>query len=133
MINEVLLVGRAGQNAEARNTRSGKKIVTASIATDYWRGKGDRVTTWHRIVAFNYQAEDLEAVAKGDLVLIKGRINANEYTDRSGNKRTSFEIVAEKVKTLQGSGQSRSRDAEPDEPDVFDGFPEDDGDDDLPF
>lgn len=38
-----------------------------------------------------------ESVAKGDLVVIRGRIETRNYEDKEGNKRTSFDLNVDDI------------------------------------
>jgi len=42
---------------------------------------------------------------KGSLVFIEGRIQSREWQDKEGQKRTSFEIVANNFRMLGGRGE----------------------------
>ena len=56
MFNKVILIGRLGQNAEAKTARNNKEYVVLNIATqESW--KNDRSdyetrTEWHRVFAW---------------------------------------------------------------------------------
>jgi len=104
-LNMAIIVGRAGRDGETKSTSSGTAMATVSIATDYWKGKGQKTTEWHNIVAFGSQAEKLAKVNKGDLVQVIGRMSSREYTNRDGNKVRSFEIIANRVDTFIDRGQ----------------------------
>jgi single stranded DNA-binding protein len=55
MFNKVILIGRLGQNAEAKTTQNNKEYVIPKIATqESWKNdKGDYETRteWHRVYA----------------------------------------------------------------------------------
>jgi single-strand DNA-binding protein len=104
--NRVQLIGRLGRDPESRNTQSGSKIVTFSMATsERWKDKNtgeqkDR-TQWHRVVIYN---ENLATVAerfltKGQSVMIVGEIEYRKYTDQSGNEKEITEIVLKQGKS----------------------------------
>ena len=99
-LNMAIIQGRAGKDAEERSTKSGSAMCTASLATDFWRGKGDKTTEWHNIVAFGNQAEHLAKVKKGDYVVVVGRLSTREYENRSGNMVRSTEIIANRVEVI---------------------------------
>jgi single-strand DNA-binding protein len=99
-INKVQLLGNLGAEPEVRNFPNGGRVVTFSVATtDYWndRASGERRerTTWHRVTVW---ADGLMDVAekylrKGSKVLVEGKLEYNEWTDREGVKRTSVELA----------------------------------------
>lgn len=109
MVNKVLLVGRLGRDPETRYTGGGQAVANFSVATDetYRDKAGERQkrTEWHKIVVWGKQAEIAQQyLKKGSLVFIEGRIQSREWQDKEGQKRTSFEIVANNFRMLGGRG-----------------------------
>jgi len=98
-LNEATLIGNLGQNPEIRNTQSGGRIATLSIATsESWKDKrsGERQerTEWHRVVIFNEALCDIveKYLEKGAKVYIQGQIRTRKWQDQSGADRYSTEI-----------------------------------------
>jgi single-strand DNA-binding protein len=109
MVNKVMLVGRLGRDPETRYTGGGQAVANFSVATDetYKDRNGERQkrTEWHKIVVWGKQAEIAQQyLKKGSLVFIEGRIQSREWQDKEGQKRTSFEIVANSFRMLGGRG-----------------------------
>ena len=110
-VNKVILVGRLGRDPETRYTGGGQAVANFSVATDetYKDKAGDRQkrTEWHKIVVWGKQAEIAQQyLKKGSLVFIEGRIQSREWQDKEGQKRTSFEIVANNFRMLGGRAES---------------------------
>jgi single-strand DNA-binding protein len=106
-VNKVILVGRLGRDPETRYTGGGQAVANFSVATDesYKDRNGERQkrTEWHKIVVWGKQAEIAQQyLKKGSLVFIEGRIQSREWQDKEGQKRTSFEIVANNFRMLGG-------------------------------
>ena len=106
-VYRVILVGRLGRDPETRYTGSGQAVANFSVATDesYKDRNGERQkrTEWHKIVVWGKQAEIAQQyLKKGSLVFIEGRIQSREWQDKEGQKRTSFEIVANNFRMLGG-------------------------------
>src|SRR6266699_2247742 len=106
-VNKVILVGRLGRDPETRYTGGGQAVANFSLATDesYKDKNGERQkrTEWHKIVVWGKQAEIAQQyLKKGSLVFIEGRIQSREWQDKEGQKRTSFEIVANNFRMLGG-------------------------------
>ncbi len=106
-VNKVILVGRLGRDPETRYTGSGQAVANFSLATDetYKDKSGERQkrTEWHKIVVWGKQAEIAQQyLKKGSLVFVEGRIQSREWQDKEGQKRTSFEIVANNFRMLGG-------------------------------
>jgi single-strand DNA-binding protein len=99
--NKVQLIGNLGSRPEVKQTDSGKKLATFSIATseNYRNAKGEKVTEtqWHRVVAWGKVAEIAEKyLDKGREVAIEGKLITRSYTDKAGNKKYITEVqVAE--------------------------------------
>jgi len=110
-VNKVILVGRLGRDPETRYTGGGQAVANFSVATDesYRDKNGERQkrTEWHKIVVWGKQAEIAQQyLKKGSLVFIEGRIQSREWQDKEGQKRTSFEIVANNFRMLGGRGDN---------------------------
>lgn len=118
----VTVTGRLGGDPDVRTTASGKRISNASIAVGqrkknaagHWE---DGDTMWFRLVCFGSDLDDLE---KGDKVTATGRLTMSKWEDRSGEERTSYEILMgerDKVKLL--SKPKAKRDTEVDQDDEY--------------
>jgi single-strand DNA-binding protein len=110
-VNKVILVGRLGRDPELKYTPSGAPVATFSLATDESfkdrTGEKQDRTEWHKIVAWNKLAEICgEYLTKGKLVYIEGSIRSHEYQDKSGNKRTAYEIIANNMQMLGSKAES---------------------------
>lgn len=100
MLNRVLLQGRLGSDPELRTTPTGVEVATVNIAVDRDRkdANGERQTDWVTIVAWRSTAKFLTTYfQKGRMVLVEGRLQVRNYTDRDGNKRTAAEVVADNI------------------------------------
>ena len=108
-VNKVILVGRLGRDPETRYTSGGQAVANFSVATDesYKDRNGERQkrTEWHKIVVWGKQAEIAQQyLKKGAQIYLEGRIQSREWQDKEGQKRTSFEIVANSFRMLGGRG-----------------------------
>lgn len=55
-------------------------------------------TNWFQVTVFGNLAERVKAhLRKGDRIALQGQIKSSRYTDKSGEERTGFEIIAEDV------------------------------------
>jgi len=102
-LNKVFILGRLTRDPEQRTMPSGRPVSNFGMATNrIWtdqesREKQEQVE-FHNIVAFGKLAEICnQYLAKGQLVLIEGRIQTRSWTDQNGNKRSRTEIVAENM------------------------------------
>lgn len=110
-VNKVILVGRLGKDPELKYTPSGAPVAKFSLATDESfkdkTGEKQEHTEWHNIVAWNKLAEICgEYLTKGKLIYIEGSIRSRQWQDQSGNKRTSYEIIANQMQMLGSRSDS---------------------------
>src|SRR3954471_21416015 len=99
-VNKVILVGNLGRDPEVRHTQSNQKVVHLAVATsERWKDRqsGDprERTEWHRVVIFH---ENLAEIAerylrKGSPVYLEGTLQTRKWTDRSGQERSTTEVV----------------------------------------
>src|SRR5260370_18306181 len=69
-------------------------------------GERQKRTEWHKIVVWGKQAEIAQQyLKKGSSIFIEGRIQSREWQDKEGQKRTSFEIVANNFRMLGGRAE----------------------------
>ena len=99
-LNKVLLVGRLTGDPQLRTTPTGQQVATFSLATNRaWTDKSGvkkEDVQFHNIVIWGRQAEVAgRFLTKGGTVLIEGRLQSRDWTDKQGGKRRTTEIVAE--------------------------------------
>lgn len=101
MLNHIVIMGRLGKDPELRRTQRGVAVATFNVAVDRdFKDKdtGQRATDWITCVAWRSTAEFVEKYfAKGSQVLVAGRLQMRDWTDKDGNKRISAEVQAENV------------------------------------
>ena len=102
-LNKVFLIGRLTQEVDFRYLPSGTAIANLNLATN--RVYKDRTgnlkeeTEYHKIVAWGKLAELCrQYLNKGRLVFIEGRIRSRNWIDTQGNKRITYEIIAENIR-----------------------------------
>lgn len=96
-MNSVKLSGRLTRDPELKQTPSGVPVASFALAVDrkFNRDEADfiPITAWRKTAEFV-----AKYFHKGQRVIIsEGRIRVTPYTDRDGNKRTRFEVVADEV------------------------------------
>lgn len=94
-MNNIILIGNLGQDPELQYIPSGKAKVKFSIADTRKVGETTE-TTWHRCVAWGQMAENIATVfSKGDRVIVTGRYKTDEYKTKSGEKKSTMEILVD--------------------------------------
>ena len=85
MFNKVILIGRLGQNAEAKTAQNKNEYVILNIATqESWKNdKGDyeNRTEWHRVYAWRNLSKFAKTLQKGQLITLEGVIRYREVVE----------------------------------------------------
>ncbi len=110
-LNRVMLIGNLGRDAETRFTTNNLSVTNFSIATTRSfkdkDGNWQNETTWHNITGFNLSDYYKDNLKKGKKFYIEGRISKRDYNDKDGNKKTSTDVIVEKLIPLEArSGES---------------------------
>ena len=111
MYSNLVFVGRLSKDPEMRFTPGGQPVTNLSVAVDrHYTGQDGapvKETTWFRVSVWGKQAETCnQYLSKGKLVLIEGRLIANEqggprvYERADHTFGASFEVNASIVKFL---------------------------------
>jgi len=131
-----LVVGNIGKDPDIKHLDSGTTVANFSVATNKSYKQGEEWksrTTWHRIVAWRYIAEQLErrmervGSLKGKQVFVQGDMEDREWTDSDGNKQVTREITANIIKWMGKKDDDEQQAAPQQNQGAFT------GDDDLPF
>jgi single-strand DNA-binding protein len=100
-LNQATLFGNLGADPELRVTPSGTSVLKLRMATtesylDRNNARQER-TEWHSITVWGKRGDALAKIlAKGDKILIQGRIRTSSY-EKNGEKRYRTEIHAEHI------------------------------------
>lgn len=100
MLNHITTMGRLVRDPELRRTQAGIPVTSFTIACDrdYKAADGEKATDFIDVVAWRSTAEFVcKYLSKGRMVVVDGRLQLRDWTDRDGNKRRSAEIVASSV------------------------------------
>lgn len=144
-INITVLTGRLTSDVELKTTQNGVSVCSFSIAVDRRHKQGEeKQADFINIVAWRGTAEFVSKhFSKGSAIGIEGSIQTRKYTDKNGNNRTAFEIVANNVhfidsKRSQSGGEGNSLPTPENDPlpafaERLEQFQEVQDDGDLPF
>lgn len=107
-LNKVQLIGNVGRDPEIRVTQAGMQIANLTLATSEKR-KGEEVTEWHRLIAFDKTAGVVdEYVRKGTKLYVEGRIQTRKWTDKDDVERYTTEILVDRLLMLGGKPEGSS-------------------------
>jgi len=104
-LNKVFLIGNLTRDPELRYTASGTVVADLGLAVNRrWTNGGGEVkedVLFITVVAWGKQGEAAaQYLAKGSPVHVEGRLQARSWESKDGEKRTIFEVVAERLQFL---------------------------------
>ena len=101
MLNHIVLQARLVRDPELRRLPSGKSVTSVSVACDRDftnKETNEKETDFIDVVAFGKTADHLATYfTKGKMIIVSGRLQIRNYTDKEGNKRRAAEVVADSV------------------------------------
>ena len=99
-INHVVLVGRAGKDAEIRYFESGTVVTRLTLAVN--RPMKDAQTDWFDIELWGKPAEIAgEYVKKGSLIGVEGKIRWDSWTSKdTGDLNIKPMVIADNIRLL---------------------------------
>ncbi len=97
MLNHITIMGRLVRDPELRRTGSGVAVASFRVAVDrdfVSKEGGERKADFIDCVAWRQTGEFISKYfTKGRMIVVDGRLEMRDWTDKDGNKRTSAEIV----------------------------------------
>ena len=109
----ITIVGRLGQDPEPIGSGLRLRVVTNDRAKNEQGAWEDRDTSWWTVKAWKTLAEQSKAVLKkGQEVIIVGKIREENWTNpTTGEKRTSYELIADSIAVTTYSLQKNNSDS----------------------
>ena len=111
---KLMFIGNLGRDPEMRYTPTGKPVTQFTVAVNQstrnqQTGDWTEETDWFRVSVFGDRAERAaEQLRKGNRVFVEGRFKSREFEGQDGQKRTSLDVTADNVISLE----KRPRDEE---------------------
>lgn len=99
MLNHITIMGRLTRDPELRSTQSGVTVASFTVAVDrdYADQSGSRETDFIDCVGWRQTGEFVSKYfSKGSMIVVDGRLQSRHWQDRDGNKRTNWEINADR-------------------------------------
>ena len=97
MLNHITLMGRLTRDPELRRTGTGVAVASFSIAVDRdfgGRDGGEKKTDFIDCVAWRQTGEFISKYfTKGRMIVVEGRLEMRDWTDKEGNKRRNAEVI----------------------------------------
>ena len=112
-MNKVILMGRLTRDPEIRysQTDSNMAIARFSLAVDRrYKKQGDETTAdFFNCTAFGKQGEFVEKyLKKGTKIVVTGRIQNDNYTNKDGQKVYSVQIMVEEIEFAESKASSQN-------------------------
>jgi single-strand DNA-binding protein len=104
---KVMIIGNLGRDPEMRYTPTGRPVTQFSVAVNQstknqQTGEWTEETDWFRVSVFGDRAERAaEQLRKGNRVFVEGRFRTREFEGQDGQKRTSLDVTADNVISLE--------------------------------
>ncbi len=104
---KLMFIGNLGRDPEMRYTPTGKPVTQFTVAVNQstknqQTGEWTEDTDWFRVSVFGDRAERAaEQLRKGNRVFVEGRFRSREFDGQDGQKRTSLDVTADNVISLE--------------------------------
>ena len=134
MLNHIDIMGRLVAAPELRSTQNGVKVAGLRIACTRDRGMNgeDAGTDFIDVVAWRTTAEFIcRNFEKGMPILISGRLQVRDWTDRDGKKRKTAEVIAENAYFCGGEHKQKAEKKPEEKSDPMEEIEDEDGE--LPW
>ena len=99
MLNHIVIMGRLVRDPELRRTGSGIAVASFRVAVDRDfapKDGGERKADFIDCVAWRQTGEFISKYfTKGRMIIVDGRLEMRDWTDKEGNKRTSAEVIVD--------------------------------------
>lgn len=104
-MNTVVLLGRATNSIELKQTQAGKSVATFSIAVK--RPFTKDTTDFYNVTVWDKHAELVSKyVGKGDQICIRGYLQNRTWEDQQGNKRYATDVIAQEITFCEAKKES---------------------------
>ncbi len=100
-MNKIILMGRLTRDPETRYSQGENQFAISrfSLAVDRrFKRQGEAETDFFNCTAFGRQAEFVEKyLRQGTKILLTGRVQNDNYTNKNGEKVYSVQIISEEI------------------------------------
>lgn len=95
-MNKIIIKGRLAKDPELKTTNSGKNVCNFDVAVG--RNFDYEIADFFKCTAWNNNAEFIcRHFNKGKEILIDGEMQSEKFTDKNGNKRTSWKVIVNRA------------------------------------
>lgn len=101
MLNKVVIMGRLTRDPEIKKINNDVSVCSFSVACDrdiVNKQSNERETDFLDVTAWRSTADFVgKYFSKGRMIIVVGRLQKRNYTDKDGNKRSAVDIIADNV------------------------------------
>ena len=112
-MNKVILLGRLARDPDIRYSQGGEPMCVARFTlavTRRFKREGDADADFISCVSFGKQGEFVERYLKKSMqISLCGRIQVREYTDNTGQRKWSTDVVAEEIQFAESRAAFEAR------------------------
>ncbi|MBU5592563.1 single-stranded DNA-binding protein [Clostridium sp. MSJ-4] len=98
-MNKILLVGRLVKDPELKVFEQDERMVArfvVAVNRNYKNSEGENKADFIPVSVWGRRAEIISKyLQKGSFISVSGRLKTGSYEDKEGNKRYTYEVVAE--------------------------------------
>lgn len=116
-MNLNVYTGNLGRDFDVTTTNGGMTIAKSSLGVrrdfkDKQTGKYE--TDWIPLTVFGKTAEVMsQHLSKGSKIEVVGKLQTNNYTDKDGNKRTSYDVIVNSFGFLDSNSDNQKPKQQP--------------------
>lgn len=107
-MNKIILLSRLTRDPEVRYTQGENSMAIASFSIAVnrkFKREGEPDADFFNCIAFGKQAGFVEKYLKqGTKILLSGRLQNNNYTNKEGQKVYSVQVMAEEIEFAESKG-----------------------------
>lgn len=116
-MNKVIMMGRLTRDPEVRYSQGASQTAIArfSLAVDRrWKREGEPDADFFNCTVFGRQADFVEKyLRQGTKVVVTGRIQNDNYTNKDGQKVYSVQIIVEEIEFAESKNAATANGAAP--------------------
>ena len=137
-MNKIILLSRLTRDPEVRYSQGENSTAIASFSVAVnrkFKREGEPEADFFNCTAFGKQAEFVEKYLKqGTKILLSGRLQNNNYTNKEGQKVYGVQIMVEEIEFAESKAASASAGTQTNTPSFNpDGFMQIGNEEELPF
>lgn len=108
-MNKVILMGRLTKDPEIAASSTGTTFARYSIAVDRkFKREGEPDADFFNCTSIGKQGEFVEKyLKKGTKILVTGRLQNNNYTNKEGHKVYDVRVITEEVEFAESKGSQQ--------------------------